>query len=68
MWCPSYSPNYFSLADILATEERVPLVTKTELPQLGFLDAVSLDLGLSTRVLYQIYQRRQSPILCNLWG
>lgn len=49
MWCPSYSPNYFSLADILATEERVPLVTKTELPQLGFLDAVSLDLGLSTK-------------------
>ena len=40
MWTPSFSPDYFSLSDILATEERVPLVTKSELPQLGFLDPV----------------------------
>ena len=37
----SYTPDYFSLADILATEERVPMVAKADLPQLGFLDHVS---------------------------
>jgi hypothetical protein len=40
MWCPSYSPDYFSLSDLIATEERVPMIAKTELPQLGFLDQV----------------------------
>jgi len=34
----SYSPDYFSLEDILASQERVPITTKIELPKLGFLD------------------------------
>jgi hypothetical protein len=37
----SYTPDYFSLSDILATEERVPMVAKADLPQLGFLDHVN---------------------------
>jgi GINS complex subunit 3 len=38
MWNPSYSPDYFSLTDILAEQERVPVVTNTDLAKLGFLD------------------------------
>ena len=34
----SYSPDYFSLEDILASQERVPITTKIDLPKLGFLD------------------------------
>jgi len=34
----SYSPNYFSLHDILATHTRVPVTTKVKFPNLGFLD------------------------------
>ena len=34
----SYSPNYFSIEDILATQERVPCQIETDLPNLGFLD------------------------------
>ena len=41
MWNPSYSPDYFSLSDILAEQERVPLVTNEDLPKLGFLDPSS---------------------------
>lgn len=38
----SHSPNnYFSLEDILASQERVPITTKQDLPQLGFLDPQS---------------------------
>lgn len=35
---PSYTPDYFSLVDILAEQERVPVVTNEDLPKLGFLD------------------------------
>lgn len=38
MWNPSYTPDYFSLTDILAEQERVPVVTNEDLPKLGFLD------------------------------
>ncbi len=41
MWNPSYSPSYFSLPDILADHERVPVVTNVDLPNLGFLDPSS---------------------------
>ena len=34
----SYSPNYFSLEDILATQERVPCQVQEDLTNLGFLD------------------------------
>jgi GINS complex subunit 3 len=33
-----YSPNFFSLNDILATQERVPCSNSTELKEMGFLD------------------------------
>ena len=35
------SNHYFSLEDILASQERIPLTTKQDLPQLGFLDPQS---------------------------
>jgi len=38
MWNPSYNPDYFSLLDILAEQERIPVVTNEDLPKLGFLD------------------------------
>ena len=38
MWNPSYNPDYFSLQDILAEQERVPVITNEDLPKLGFLD------------------------------
>lgn len=41
MWSPSFSPDYFSLHDILAEQERIPLVTNEDLPKLGFLDPSS---------------------------
>ena len=34
----SYAPSYFSIDDILATQERVPCQIQTDLPHLGFLD------------------------------
>jgi len=34
----SYYPNYFSLEDILASEERIPVEVKEDLADLGFLD------------------------------
>ena len=37
-WNPSYAPNYFSLSDILAEQERIPIETNEDLPKLGFLD------------------------------
>ena len=39
----SYNPDYFSLEDILATQERVPFTTNVDLPQLGFLDTSRPD-------------------------
>ena len=39
----SYSPdNYFSLEDIVASQERVPITIQQDLPQLGFLDPSSI--------------------------
>ena len=38
MWNPSYNPDYFSLHDILAEQERIPVITNEDLPKLGFLD------------------------------
>ena len=35
------SNQYFSLDDILASQERIPLTIKQDLPQLGFLDSQS---------------------------
>ena len=35
------SSQYFSLDDILASQERIPLTIKQDLPQLGFLDSQS---------------------------
>ncbi|XP_023349041.1 DNA replication complex GINS protein PSF3 [Eurytemora carolleeae] len=40
---PSYMPNYFSIDDILATQERVPCSNPLELKDLGFLDPGSDD-------------------------
>ena len=38
----SHSPNnYFSFEDILASQERIPITMKQDLPQLGFLDPQS---------------------------
>jgi len=34
----SYCPNYFSIEDILATQERVPCEVETDLKNLGFMD------------------------------
>ena len=48
----SYQPNYFSLEDILATQERVPVITETDLKNLGFLDqgADNVDLVKGTKL------------------
>jgi len=48
----SYTPNYFSLEDILVSQERVPIVTQDRLPGLGFLDASSDNdiLGQNTKL------------------
>jgi hypothetical protein len=47
----SYSPNYFSLEDILATQERVPVETLDDLAGLGHLDpgADNKDLARGTK-------------------
>ncbi|XP_011881651.1 PREDICTED: DNA replication complex GINS protein PSF3 [Vollenhovia emeryi] len=37
----SYTPDYFSLTDILCTEERVSCKVEVTLPRLGFLDLSS---------------------------
>jgi GINS complex subunit 3 len=34
----TYYPNYYSIEDILVTQEKVPCVTEQELNNLGFLD------------------------------
>ena len=35
---PSYKPNYYSVDDILVTQERVPCLAAVNMPRLGFLD------------------------------
>ncbi|CAK9806409.1 DNA replication complex GINS protein PSF3 [Anthophora plagiata] len=39
--CQSYTPNYFSVSDILCTEERLSCKIEVELLGLGFLDSSS---------------------------
>jgi len=53
----SFSPDYFSLDDILASQERVPVTVKVDLPKLGFLDTsrpdeISLKTGTSLELPY----------------
>ncbi|KAE8753262.1 hypothetical protein FOCC_FOCC000185 [Frankliniella occidentalis] len=36
--CQSYVPNYFSIQDILATQEKVPCKFEMQVKHLGFLD------------------------------
>jgi GINS complex subunit 3 len=43
IWDPGYNPNYFSLEDILVTQERVPVTVQGDLQKLGFLDPSSED-------------------------
>ncbi|XP_053679274.1 DNA replication complex GINS protein PSF3 [Anopheles nili] len=45
---PSYSPNYYSLEDILITQERVPCHTTQDLYKMGFLDASEQSANLSS--------------------
>ena len=48
----SYNPSYFSIEDILATQERVPCQVESDLKNLGFLDPGSdnQDLGRGTKL------------------
>ena len=48
----SYNPGYFSLEDILATQERVPCFVEKELKDVGFLDpsSDSADLASGTKL------------------
>jgi len=48
----SYCPNYFSIEDILATQERVPCQVDSDLKNLGFLDPGSdnQDLARGTKL------------------
>ena len=41
----SYAPHYFSLDDLLATHERVPLTAVGDVRGLGFLDPSSCAAG-----------------------
>jgi len=50
----SYAPNYFSLMDILATQERVPCMSGGELPGIGFLDPGSDHKDLAPNVRLEI--------------
>jgi GINS complex subunit 3 len=42
----TYYPNYFSIEDILVTQEKVPCITEQELNKLGFLDASESSMNL----------------------
>ena len=48
----SYNPGYFSLDDILATQERVPCLVEKDLKDVGFLDpgSESPDLATGTKL------------------
>ncbi|EFN74820.1 DNA replication complex GINS protein PSF3 [Camponotus floridanus] len=48
----SYMPDYFSLTDILCTEERISCKVEVTLPRLGFLDlsSESEDLKIGTKL------------------
>ena len=48
----SYTPGYFSLQDILATQERVPCLVEKDLKDIGFLDPGSenVDLAKGTKL------------------
>lgn len=55
--CYSYCPDYFSITDILATEERIPCTIQVKLPGLGFLDVSSEsdDLKEGTKLEFPIW-------------
>lgn len=42
----SYNPNYFSLEDIIVTQERIPCTVETRLVGMGNLDPSSIDADL----------------------
>lgn len=46
MTSSSYDPNYFSLADIIVTQERVACTIQSRLPGMGRLDPSSIDADL----------------------
>ncbi|XP_015610187.1 DNA replication complex GINS protein PSF3 [Cephus cinctus] len=50
--CSSYKPNYFSIDDILATEERLSCKVLQKVPRLGFMDhsSESKDLKPGTKL------------------
>ncbi|XP_051176312.1 DNA replication complex GINS protein PSF3 [Leptopilina boulardi] len=53
----SYKPNYFSITDILATEERLKCTVQFDLPRLGFLDPSSetQDLKVGTKIEFPFW-------------
>ncbi|KAG8041901.1 hypothetical protein G9C98_007205 [Cotesia typhae] len=66
----SYFPNYFSINDILATEERIQCKIEVNLPRLGFLDITSdaSDLKPGTKLEFPFWlasslQSRRTPIV-----
>ncbi|CAG5070416.1 Protein of unknown function, partial [Cotesia congregata] len=65
----SYFPNYFSINEILATEERIQCKIEVNLPRLGFLDITSdlSDLKPGTKLEFPFWlasslQSRRTPI------
>ena len=62
----SYNPGYFSLEDILATQERVPCKVEKDLPALGFLDPGSdnadLDQGSRLELPYWMAEGLRSNV------
>ncbi|CAG9855993.1 unnamed protein product [Phyllotreta striolata] len=42
----SYTPNYYSLEDILATQERIPCRVAQTIPKMGHLNSSSVDVDL----------------------
>ncbi|XP_015109813.1 DNA replication complex GINS protein PSF3 [Diachasma alloeum] len=66
----SYTPNYFSISDIIATEERISCQLEVPLPRLGFLDPSSNsdDLKVGTKLelpfwLAQSLHCRRRPVV-----
>ena len=63
----SYSPGYFSLQDILATQERVPCHVEKDLKDIGFLDPGSdnVDLAMGTKLELPYWMVEVSQICSN---
>ncbi|KAL0107810.1 hypothetical protein PUN28_014826 [Cardiocondyla obscurior] len=57
----SYTPDYFSLTDILCTEERMSCTVEVTLPRLGFLDpsSESEDLKQGTKLEFPLWSAQQ---------